>query len=88
MKVREPDFCPLYKTGERCHEMAEEQLNCYFCGCPFFDYDLWDEEHKEFGSCKINSPYGIRNEYGYWDCSKCLIPHKSQFVENFLKKRI
>ncbi len=88
MKVLKPDFCPLYKTNERCHEMSEEELICFFCGCPYYDCDIWDEERKEFGGCKINSPYGLRNEYGYWDCSNCILPHTKKFLLQYLKKHL
>jgi len=38
MKEKEPEFCPLYKTGELCHNMDENELVCFYCGCPFFRF--------------------------------------------------
>ena len=81
-----PDFCPLFKLKQKCHNLNEDELVCYFCACPFYDYDYYNEEKKEYGRCKINSIYGKRNEYGYWDCSGCLLPHRKKFVLNYLKK--
>lgn len=36
MVEKEPDFCELYATNTKCHDMYE--LNCYMCGCPHFRY--------------------------------------------------
>jgi len=81
-----PGFCPLFESQERCHDMPFEELVCYFCACPYYDYEYYDEEKKEYGRCKINSIYGRRNEWGYWDCSQCLLPHRKRFVINYLVK--
>ena len=86
LRNREPDFCPLFKEGAKCHDLLDNELICFFCACPYFDYSLWDEENKIYGRCIINSKYGFRNEYGYWDCSKCLLPHREKFVKFYLKK--
>ncbi len=82
----EPDYCPLFSKGQKCHDMPAEELVCYFCGCPYYDYEYYNEERQEYGRCKINSIYGKRNEYGYWDCTKCLLPHRKSFVIKFIKK--
>ena len=86
MRKNHPDFCPLYKTNRKCHDLSDKELVCYFCACPYYDYEYYDEEKKEYGRCKINSKYGKRNKYGYWDCSDCLLPHRKKFVEIYLKK--
>ncbi len=82
-----PDFCPLFKSNKVCHNMSRKELVCYFCACPYYDYEYYDEEKKEYGRCRINSKYGKRNEWGYWDCSACLLPHRAKFVLFYLKKR-
>lgn len=78
MVKNEPDFCPLYKENKKCHDI--EQLNCYFCACPYFRLD----SNKSF--CSIDAkdgdefigPDGFRHQ----DCSKCSIPHKTKFIWN------
>lgn len=84
LKEKYPDFCPLFKTGEKCHDLPEDELNCFFCACPY--YDTLYEKDGEYGRCEINSKYGYRNKYGYWDCSNCLLPHRKKFVIHYLKK--
>jgi len=86
LKKNHPGFCPLFELNKKCHGMKDEELVCYFCACPYYDYEYYDEEKKEYGRCKINSIYGKRNEWGYWDCSKCLLPHRKKFVIAYLKK--
>jgi Zn-finger protein len=77
MKKNESDFCPLYQTNEKCHEM--EHLNCYFCACPLFRVG----NIKSF--CKIESRFGGRyqdkNGYSHQDCTNCKIPHKVSYIE-------
>ncbi len=86
LKKHHPDFCPLFAKNEKCHNLEDEELVCYFCACPYYDYEYYDEEKKEYGRCKINSIYGKRNEWGYWDCSECLLPHRKKFVIAYLTK--
>lgn len=86
LKEKEPDFCPLFKTNEKCHDLPEDELICYWCACPFYDYDYFNEEEREYGRCRVNSIYGKRNEEGYWDCSNCLLPHRKKFVVKSLLK--
>lgn len=82
MVQAEPDFCPLYKENKQCHEM--ENLNCYLCACPNFRVT------KTKSHCAINSKDGgsIKANDGFihQDCSKCLVPHKKDYVKkNFLR---
>ncbi|HOL23718.1 MAG TPA: cysteine-rich small domain-containing protein [Candidatus Hydrothermia bacterium] len=86
MKEQEKDFCPLYKKSEKCHNIDENELCCFFCGCPFYDFAKWDEKKKHYGACKIFSKHGFRNNYGYWDCSNCETPHTKKFTITYLKK--
>ncbi len=85
LKGKEPDFCPLFRKNEKCHNMKEEDFNCFYCGCPFYDYKIWDEENKILGACLLNKSDGVRNQYGYWDCTNCTLPHTSEFVIKRLK---
>ena len=87
MVANHPDFCPLYKSGKVCHNMSKDELVCYFCACPYYDYEYYNEERKEYGRCLINSKYGRRNEWGYWDCTNCLLPHRRKFVEFYLSNK-
>jgi len=72
MKEKEPDFCPLYKIGEKCHDL--EYLNCFFCACPFY----------KIYKCEINSKFAIQIETKrVIDCSNCPVPHRKQFVYHY-----
>lgn len=86
MKNKHPDFCPLYKNEQKCHDMSSNELICYFCACPYYDYEYYNEAKKEYGRCLINSRYGKRNRWGYWDCTNCLLPHRRKFVIHYLSK--
>jgi hypothetical protein len=85
MVEKEPDFCELYATKTKCHEMYE--LNCYMCGCPHFRYFQTPirEDDLEFHSiCSINSKRGKRIVVGenqiHQDCSGCTIPHGEDYI--------
>lgn len=85
MVQKEPDFCPLYKDHQKCHEM--ELLNCYLCACPNFrfnDRGIKEEGDKAIYSyCSINSKKGERfvsENAIHQDCSKCLIPHEEAYI--------
>jgi len=82
---KEPDFCPLFKSCKKCHDIPDDELNCFFCACPYYDFDKWDEDKKEFGGCLVHSKIGFRNEYGYWDCSECVAVHRKVFVKTILE---
>ncbi len=77
----EPDFCPLFAKGQKCHDM--EMLNCYFCACPHFRF--YGSQHNPQSCCSIESPYGKQKCYNnklHQDCSNCFTPHKEKFIHN------
>ena len=85
MVVHEPDFCPLYAKGTRCHEM--EDLNCYLCACPHFRFDdegIGVEEGAVVKStCAIDAPGGSRSVHAeviHHNCSDCTIPHTDRYI--------
>lgn len=84
MVENEPDFCELYATKTKCHEMYE--LNCYMCGCPHFRFYQSPplQDNLEFHSvCSINSKRGkrsITDEQVHQDCSGCNIPHAEDYI--------
>lgn len=77
MVQNEPDFCPLYETNTKCHDI--KQLNCYLCACPHFRL----ENTKSF--CAIDAKDGgefiAPDGFIHQDCSKCSIPHKTKYIE-------
>ena len=88
MKVAHPDFCPLYRKDQKCHEM--ENLNCYFCACMHFRFDdsgIREENGKTLYSfCSIDSKnHGtFENETSiHNDCSNCKVPHKQHVIEKY-----
>lgn len=77
MKVKEKDFCILYSQNKKCHDISA--LNCYMCACPNFRVS----ETKSF--CSIDSKDGgslIHNGFTHQDCSKCIVPHKKEYIKN------
>lgn len=91
MVKNEPDFCPLYKEGKKCHEM--EDLNCYLCACPSFRFE--DEGFKKleektlYSFCAINSKKGksfISEDSIHQDCSACTVPHKKNYIKKHFSK--
>ena len=85
MVTSEPDFCPLYKTQTKCHDIKE--LNCYLCACPnfrFTDIAKKIDNKNIYSYCSINSLEGKVFEDAnniHQDCSKCSIPHKESYVK-------
>ena len=77
MVKKEPDFCLLYATNEKCHKI--EKLNCYLCACPHFRVG------EKSSTCDIKSKHGgsFTSEDGFihQDCSGCTIPHKVSYVK-------
>ena len=80
MRKNEPDFCPLYKSNTRCHNMKD--LNCFQCACPHFkvvDNPAPDiQGYITESICTINSRFSAVFTTGnvkHCDCSKCDIPH-------------
>ena len=88
MKVKEPNFCPLYAQNKKCHEM--ENLNCYLCACPHFRFDDAGIEIKEsftiFSKCTINKGDTFTHEHSiHHDCSSCEIPHDREYISKVFK---
>lgn len=88
LKKMVPDFCVLFKNNLLCHNLPEKELICYFCACPFYDDELWDEDRKIFGDCKNPEGKGVRNIHGYYDCTSCTLPHQKKTAINLLKKGV
>ncbi len=82
MKEREPDFCPLYKDNTKCHDI--ENLNCYLCACPNFKVS------KDKSYCDIKSVDGssivAKDGYVHQDCSKCIVPHKEKYIQEYFDR--
>ncbi len=75
----EPDFCPLFAEGKKCHDM--EHLNCYLCACPEFRFDDAAPVVKSW--CAIDARAGKRFTYAgvsHQDCSDCLLPHTRGYI--------
>ncbi len=86
LSKKEPDFCPLYKTGEVCHKgLSKGELVCYYCACPYYDANYFDPERGLIGRCLINSSRGKYNRHGYWDCTDCTLPHRPLSALKMLK---
>ncbi len=85
MVEKEPDYCPLYATGTKCHRM--EDLNCYLCGCPEFrfcdgGFGVY-EGKKLYSYCAIDSRHAtwVRVSDGWHlDCSGCTLPHHKSYI--------
>ena len=91
MKVKHPDFCPLYPKNQKCHDM--EKLNCYLCACMHFRFN--DNGIKKAGDKTIYSYCGIdsknssrfENETSiHNDCSNCKVPHKKHIIEKYFSR--
>lgn len=84
MVQNEPDFCELYKTNSKCHDMQE--LNCYLCACPNFRFtqNPAEQDGKRIHShCSIDSQDGALFEHEnnvHQDCSGCLVPHHESYI--------
>ncbi len=91
MVQNEPDFCPLYSKGKKCHDMDE--LNCYLCACSNFRFD--DRGFEEIDGKSLKSYCSIDSKDGrqfrgkdavHQDCSKCTVPHKKSFIKKGFKR--
>jgi len=85
MRLRHPDFCPLYATGEKCHDI--EDLNCYLCGCPHFRYCdtglLEEKDGTRYSRCAIDARQSrtfTHEGHIHQDCSACPLPHTTGFI--------
>ncbi len=79
LSQNEPDFCPLFARGEKCHDMAD--LNCYLCACPEFRFD--DDAPVVKSRCAIDARAGKRFTYAgvtHQDCSECILPHTRGYI--------
>ncbi len=84
MVKKENEFCLLYKTETKCHDM--EDLNCYLCACPNFRFN--DEGLDTYNKLNILSKCTIDNgskfavnDVMHQDCSKCTVPHHKAYIE-------
>ncbi len=96
MKENYPDFCPLYKLGETCHNLPEDKLCCYGCDCPHFDLSgspYAKSTRIYVGLCQAYSkmvnyrPYGkpgINVPFFILDCKKCTVPHKMGIAKKLI----
>ena len=88
----EPDFCPLYARGKKCHDRA--YLNCFLCACPHFRFKDEGLHVRENGVvvksvCAANARFAKRFVYEgveHLDCSACVVPHNKAFVRKHLGK--
>ncbi|HZF69424.1 hypothetical protein [Sulfuricurvum sp.] len=92
MAKKEPDFCLLYATKTKCHDIPH--LNCYWCACPYFRFNDNAAADKEgiirYSYCAINAPQGkvFQHENSiHHDCSDCTVPHDPKTIlKNFSTK--
>ena len=84
MVEKEKEFCELYKTHSKCHDM--EELNCYLCACPNFRFTMQPQQKKGkliHSYCSIDSKDGGTFEHEgniHQDCSGCLVPHHEAYI--------
>ena len=91
MKVKHPDFCPLYPKDQKCHEM--EELNCYLCACMHFRFndsgiDTIDGKTR-YSYCGIGSKNSATFEDAksiHNDCSHCKVPHKHHVIKKYFSR--
>lgn len=87
MRAKHPDFCPLYASNSKCHDMND--LNCYMCGCPHFRFNDEGIEIKEnkvvYSLCAKGLGRLFESEIAiHQDCSNCILPHTKKFIrDNF-----
>lgn len=91
MKHNESTYCPLYNLKKKCHD--KEDLNCFFCGCPYFVFDDNGIETRDgktvYSRCSIESTKSatfVTDTAIHLDCSNCEIPHKAAFAERLIKE--
>lgn len=87
MVEKEKDFCELYQSKTKCHEM--EELNCYLCACPNFRFTTTPKEKEGkfiHSHCSIDSKDGAVFEHEnniHQDCSGCLVPHSESYIAKY-----
>lgn len=87
MRDKHNDFCLLYATNTKCHDIPN--LNCYACGCPYFRFD--DNGLEVSGNKTVYSicTKGLGSVFEsevaiHHDCSLCEVPHQKKFInDNF-----
>ena len=87
-KEKFPNECPCYLENKPCHDIPEENLNCFLCYCPEYNLDL------KSGGCKLGNPQGKGKWFHHdslpegriWDCSDCNYPHNREVAEKYFKK--
>ncbi len=86
MVKHEKEFCLLYETQKKCHDIP--YLNCYFCACPHFRFKEDGikkiEKKTKYSFCAIGAKAGTLVAHGdaiHQDCSGCTIPHTKKYVE-------
>ncbi len=91
MVIHEPDFCPLYAEGKRCHPM--KNLNCYLCACPHFRFDDHGLKHADGitikSMCAIDAAGGEPLEHDgviHHNCTGCLLPHRVAFIRRHFQR--
>ncbi len=91
MVKAEPNFCGLYAQNKKCHDMQD--LNCYNCGCPYFQYDDKGLSKKGtatvYSKCTINAKESAEfktEDAIHLDCSNCTIPHTAVAAKKELKE--
>lgn len=92
MVKNEKDFCSLYKENLKCHDM--DNLNCFHCGCPHFQYTedktgLFTQDGLPvLSKCNVNaiqSKQFTATRAIHQDCSDCLIPHTFLYTTKTIK---
>ena len=91
MVKNEPNFCPLYKDNQKCHDM--ENLNCYLCACPNFRFDDEGfekiEEKTLYSTCDIDSKDGsqyMSEDAIHQNCEGCGVPHHETYIRKVFKR--
>ncbi|SFV62201.1 hypothetical protein MNB_SV-6-371 [hydrothermal vent metagenome] len=91
MKIKHPEFCPLYPKDQKCHDI--ESLNCYFCACMHFRFD--DNSIKVEGGKRVYSYCSIESKNSatfetkdsiHNDCSNCKVPHKAHVIKKYFDR--
>ncbi len=83
MKQKHPDFCLLYASNSKCHDM--KKLNCYLCGCPYFRFNddgIGIKENRVvYSTCTKGLGEQLESHNAiHQDCSKCTLPHAKKFI--------
>ena len=85
MRIKHLDFSPLYALNSKCHDM--KNLNCYWCGCPYFRFNDDGIETREnrvvYSICTKGLGEHLESEIAiHQDCSSCTLPHSVKFIKD------